>query len=322
MLLEDVKPMGRLVGMDEAGYGPNLGPLVVAATAWDTRGKPSEFDAWSAFETILGPPPVAGDRMAVGDSKRVYQAGGSLERLETTVLAFLRLCGLRPRGLVELCDAVAGPAGCALGDAPWFDRPRLSLPLAADNDTVAGFARRWSRRCDQLGLDRPVVAATVLTAASYNQAVLDTDNKAIVLSRCSLSLLAELVDPDATHATHVLADKHGGRNRYDELLCEAFGDRLVMRRQESAASSRYRLGSMEVLFEARAERHFPVALASMVAKYIREVAMEAFNAFWATACPGIRPTRGYPVDARRFRDDVAGRLAELGIPMDVFWRRR
>src|SRR3981189_3299140 len=27
-------PMGILIGMDEAGYGPNFGPLVVAAPAW------------------------------------------------------------------------------------------------------------------------------------------------------------------------------------------------------------------------------------------------------------------------------------------------
>src|SRR3990170_2390857 len=27
--------MGILIGMDEAGYGPNFGPLVVAATAWE-----------------------------------------------------------------------------------------------------------------------------------------------------------------------------------------------------------------------------------------------------------------------------------------------
>src|SRR3954465_11238224 len=26
--------MGILIGMDEAGYGPHLGPLVIAATAW------------------------------------------------------------------------------------------------------------------------------------------------------------------------------------------------------------------------------------------------------------------------------------------------
>src|SRR5262245_58072725 len=27
--------MGILIGTDEAGYGPNFGPLVVAATAWE-----------------------------------------------------------------------------------------------------------------------------------------------------------------------------------------------------------------------------------------------------------------------------------------------
>ena len=314
--------MGRLVGMDEAGYGPNLGPLVVAATAWDTPGDPAEFDGWAAFDTVLGPPPVDGSRMAVGDSKKVYQAGGSLERLETTVLAFLRLCGVRPEGLVELCDAVSPVGECVLGDAPWFDQPGIKLPFAADGDVVEQFAHRWSQRCSKHGLGQPRAGATGMTAAIYNQALARHDNKATVLSRTSLGLLAELVDPDDEDSTYVLADKHGGRNRYDELLCEAFDDRLVMRRQETSECSRYRLGTMEVLFEPRAERHFPVALASMLAKYIRELSMEAFNSFWLAACPGLRPTRGYPVDARRFRDEVGGRLEELGVLEDMFWRQR
>ena len=314
--------MGRLVGMDEAGYGPNLGPLVVAATAWDTPGDPATLDLWAAFDTVLGPPPVDGSRMAVGDSKKIYHAGGSLERLETTVLAFLRMCGLQPQGVVELCDAVSPVGDGGLGDAPWFDQPGITLPVAADGDVVDQFAQRWSDRCSELGLGQPRTGATVLTAAAYNRALDDCDNKAIVLSRSSLALLAELVDPDQQDPTYVLADKHGGRNRYDELLCEAFDDRLVMRRQEHSECSRYRLGTMDVLFEPRAERHFPVALASMLAKYIREVLMEAFNRFWVAACPGLRPTRGYPVDARRFRDEVGGRLDELGILEQTFWRQR
>jgi len=314
--------MGRLVGMDEAGYGPNLGPLVVAATVWDIPGDPAEFDGWAEFEIVLGQPPIDGSRMAVGDSKKIYQAGGSLERLETTVLAFLRLCGLRPGCLVELCDAVSPLGECGLGDAPWFDQPGISLPIAADGDVVDQFAQRWSDRCSELGLGPPRAGATVLTAAAYNRALARCDNKAIVLSQSSLGLLAELVDPDDQDSTFVLADKHGGRNRYDELLCEAFDDRLVMRRQESAECSRYRLGTMEVLFEPRAERHFPVALASMLAKYIRELSMDAFNSFWLAACPGLRPTRGYPVDARRFRDEVGGRLDDLGVLEDTFWRQR
>ncbi len=314
--------MGRLVGMDEAGYGPNLGPLVVAATCWETPGDPAEFDGWGEFATILGPPPIDASRIAVGDSKRVYQPGGSLQRLETTVLAFLQLCGLQPRTLGELCMVLGGQPGCVLGDAPWFASDDLSLPTAASNDVVERFATRWHNVCEQLGVASPSAGVTLLTAETYNRAVAETDNKAIVLSQSSLGLLARLVDPDDCRPTFVQVDKHGGRNRYDELLCEAFDDRLVMRQQEGAACSRYRLGTMEVVFEPRSERHFPVALASMVAKYIRELAMDAFNAFWLEACPGIRPTRGYPVDARRFRDDVGRRLDELGIAEDVFWRQR
>ena len=36
--------MTLLIGTDEAGYGPNLGPLVVAATAWriDARVEAAE----------------------------------------------------------------------------------------------------------------------------------------------------------------------------------------------------------------------------------------------------------------------------------------
>src|SRR5687768_1242409 len=35
--------MGILIGMDEAGYGPHFGPLVVAATAWEVPEEGSEF---------------------------------------------------------------------------------------------------------------------------------------------------------------------------------------------------------------------------------------------------------------------------------------
>jgi ribonuclease HII len=41
--------MGYLLGTDEAGYGPNLGPLVISATVWET---PDEINGESLFDRL------------------------------------------------------------------------------------------------------------------------------------------------------------------------------------------------------------------------------------------------------------------------------
>jgi len=40
----------------------------------------------------------------------------------------------------------------------------------------------------------------------------------------------------------------------------------------------------------------------MTAKYLRELSMQAFNAFWRDPRPRSEPTAGYPVDAARWRE--------------------
>ena len=60
--------MMLVVGTDEAGYGPNLGPLVVAATAWEAdleadRAAGALADAMTALDGLWG------------DSKRHAAAG-------------------------------------------------------------------------------------------------------------------------------------------------------------------------------------------------------------------------------------------------------
>jgi hypothetical protein len=50
--------------------------------------------------------------------------------------------------------------------------------------------------------------------------------------------------------------------------------------------------------------------------------MELFNRYWTERIPGLKPTKGYPEDALRFRRDVEMIRQELGIPDDVFWRNR
>ncbi len=78
----------------------------------------------------------------------------------------------------------------------------------------------------------------------------------------------------------------------------------------------------EVRFAAGGEAFLPAALASMASKYLRELAMRALNDYWGGHVERLRPTAGYPVDARRFKAQIAERQAQLGIADRVLWRNR
>ena len=59
----------------------------------------------------------------------------------------------------------------------------------------------------------------------------------------------------------------------------------------------------------------------MTAKYVRELAREAFNAHWSSRSPGLAATAGYPVDAARWRRDAAAAIRAAGIADNDLWRR-
>ena len=78
-------PAGRWIGTDEAGLGPNLGPLVVSASAWDLPTKPATVDLYSALSAAVDrDSSVNGTRLWIADSKRVYCPGKGLAVLETS----------------------------------------------------------------------------------------------------------------------------------------------------------------------------------------------------------------------------------------------
>jgi hypothetical protein len=60
----------------------------------------------------------------------------------------------------------------------------------------------------------------------------------------------------------------------------------------------------------------------MTAKYHRELAMRAFNAFWTARLPDLRPTAGYPKDSHRFKAAIAAVQSDLGIEDRLVWRSR
>ena len=343
--------MPFLIGTDEAGYGPNLGPLVIGATVWETRDHPADVDLWEAFAEVVTPQLERGDtRLHLADSKAVYSPATGLDRLEATVLSAYQLLahnkapsppqtvamqpstprggegwgeGENGGGFSRFCESLCAGYSNANNDERCLCDADLSLPTIADNASLATTsATRWHSIAERAGIRLIDIRCDIVWPRRWNAELVKAGNKAAALSSLTLRLLRSVWNPDDDTPTLIVCDKHGGRNRYDPYLQEITGDAMIFRLQESKEVSRYRIGRSKVQFRARGESQLPVALASMFAKYIRELSMELFNRFWTQHVPGLRPTKGYPVDAKRFRADIAETQTELGIADDDLWRTR
>lgn len=301
--------MPWVVGIDEAGYGPNLGPLVQTAVAvWLPAADPAGWDTLRGAVRRCHEKRDA--RILIDDSKKVYSGANGFARLEAGVGGGLGLTAACAADLVRAVGLRA-VAGRLAGEA-WFDGAEPVLGTAAAGAWPADAVR--------------VAVANVVPAPAFNQIVTASGSKATVLSGGLVELLADLFAQLPTgDDLAVVCDKHGGRNFYAPLLAAAFPAGWVVTLAEGAAESRYRVDGLgrevTAVFRPRADADsVAVALASMLAKYLREVCMRQFNRFWAAHVPGLAPTAGYPVDAKRFFAEIRPAMAKLGIPDDAVWR--
>lgn len=316
----------RLIGIDEAGLGPNLGPLVVVATVWDVPdATPESF--WTTFAPVLcaDVAQIADEpcddnspsRLHIADSKAVFQPQRGHAALARGVLSFLSLCGEPPTTWGGLLAAVGRPVHEQIGPELSTDWP---LPQLAPSDK--SIVDRWRALAERSKFRPKQVVAQVVGPQAFNTQLVQLDNKAAVTSTVHQEVLRTALAGDLETPTLVVSDKHGGRNRYAEYLQPLCEPHLVLCHQESATLSRYRAGNVDFRFEPRAESWGPVALASMVAKFTREMAMQQINAWWQTHVPGLKPTQGYPLDARRFWSDTAEARLRLGLCETTLWRAR
>ncbi len=323
--------MRYVVGIDEAGYGPNLGPLVVSATVWETPDGVEEDGLYALLDGAVVPTAAQaagcnGRRVAVADSKRLYQPGGGLRNLERGVLAALRTLGAEVDVWSEVWDALVPDSLATLARIPWYAHYDEPVPIDAAAGALVSLSAALSDAFAAGGARLRAMISEAVFPARFNELVFLHDTKGAALSHLSLQLAGRAMAELPGGPIAVVCDKHGGRNRYRRLVEEHFPGELVEIHGESRQRSVYRLGPpgrrVCVSFRARAETCLPVALASMTSKYLRELAMRALNGFWHRRVPGLKPTAGYPADAARFRRDIAESQAALGVPDHVLWRNR
>ncbi|MDY3560935.1 hypothetical protein R5W23_002184 [Gemmata sp. JC673] len=310
-----------VVGIDEAGYGPNLGPLVQAAIA--LRLPKSDPAGWDTLKSVVRRAHEKPDgRVLIDDSKKVYTRGG-IEALERGVWA---ISGAEPTRVHDyFWHGDELPLwGEHLRAEFWFDGDDL-LPLHIDAETEWAVSEplRTALNGNWTGDYR------IVPTLRFNQIVDGSGSKATVLS-CGLIDLIESVTaaiPDDGEPLLILCDKQGGRNFYSAIVQASLPTGWVVTEREGAAESRYRVENLSrpitVVFRPRADGDsVAVALASMLCKYLRELCMRQFNRFWAARVPGLAPTAGYPVDAKRFYAAIRPTMARLGLTADQVWRKK
>jgi hypothetical protein len=360
--------MAWMIGIDEAGYGPNLGPLAVAASAWwvedeersevggqgsgieaKAEGGRRKADSNSSNVAVLAAvgrqrstenclyrrlkkivSRTASDRkLAIADSKQLYKPGSGLRQLERGVLVGLRSVANGSGTLTANWRSLIHHHAPELACYCDYD---CDVPIDSTHDEVEKLGTRFQTTCEDSGVKLVDLRVRLVYPQEFNDLTNHFGTKGAALSHVSVGLVRQVMDDIANNSPHlrgglsVVCDKHGGRNRYAALLQHHFPEEWIETQLESGPASRYAWGpsesKVEICFRVKGEAELPVALASMTAKYHRELAMRAFNHFWCERIPDLKPTAGYPLDAKRFKNAISPLQKKLGIADDCLWRWR
>lgn len=302
-----------VVGVDENGLGPLLGPLVTTAVTLEvTRYQPDKHGG-------------IGRELGIDDSKAT--AGfGQMRVAEGLALAvFERLWGHTARDVDALFEGLLlDRPGALQGHCPsrsqaqcWSVQPTVPCfdgDVAQGREILAGLRAR--------GVHLVHVRSAVACTGTLNRLLRKGQSRVEV----DLELMERLVIDARAKAgsdLRAICGMVGGIRSYPEKLRHLCRADLRPRRAQGGTLAYDVAGVGHLRFEIDADaRHLPVALASMLGKYVRELWMERQNRFYRAHQPSLEEVSGYhdPV-TQRFVKQSASLRARLGIDADCFERK-
>ena len=309
-------------GIDEAGYGPMLGPLCVACSVFcipdHDPEKSGACDLWKRLHSAVCKKRTDKKRrIAIDDSKKIKLPNDGrihpLKFLERGVLGMHMAMSECPS-----CDGdLFRRLQTGVPPSAWYDST-TDLPVAQTADELRIAASRLRQTLLAESITCEDVRCEVIDAESFNRQVETMGSKASVNFCAALRHVDTIWRRWPQEHPRVIVDRQGGRTHYMHDLMHAWPEARVQIIAETETLSRYRLereGSLlTISFLVEAEsQHLPVALASMIAKYVRELLMLRLNRYFRALVPELKPTAGYTEDARRYLTDIEPLMARLGV---------
>lgn len=304
-----------VMGVDENGLGPRLGPLVASSITLDVaRYRRASLAA-------------RGLALGLTDSKELG-GFGRMAFTESVALGLLQwVRGSRPMTTDALLDSIAPSLRESLRrHCPNLETAAqcwsIDVPLPAfggDADRGAELVERLVGRSHLRIVDVQSRLACVGLLNAEHEA---GRNKLAVDLRLFEDLIGSVCER-FSRPLEVYCGMVGGIRDYASRFSRLSPSR-VRPLSSRAGQCRYLVeGIGEVRFEVDADaRHLPVSLASIVGKYVRELSMHRISRFYRGHGSDVPLASGYhdPVTTR-FIDASRDRRRALGIARDCFMRR-
>lgn len=307
-------------GIDEAGYGPMLGPLCVGLACfrvdrWDHDAHvPDLWELLSAgvCRSLKESRADKRGRVTIADSKQLKLSNQTKTRHPLTHLERAALTLLGSAGVSVPDDGhLFAALGATLPKESWYAGEAIELPLGSSAGEIGIATNVLGTALCEAGVAAEELACIAVGEERFNQIVRTEGTKGEVTASAIGTHLRTIERrfKGSGDDVRIVCDRLGARKGYADLIERELPGTRAERLMETPERSIYRLvgwpGDARIMFEIDSEQaHLPVASASIFAKLTRELAMARFNRYFSGLLAELKPTAGYYTDARRWLGDA------------------